>query len=93
MFQMFGERYRALLAECGENETLIMEYHTAAGERLLLEQVAYPPDTDMLVIQGHDAQGNVYQILAKARAVQMLFRFVPLDPGEARKPVGFRVEE
>lgn len=93
LFAMFRERYRTLRDSCGENETLAMEYHTAAGERIALLRVAYPSDTDMLVLEGLDYEGHLCQVLAKAHVVQVLFRFVPLtDPEAKRKPIGFVVE-
>jgi hypothetical protein len=87
---MLGQWYRTLLASLEEGEDLLLEYHTPSGELINVNNVSYVRDTDMLIFQGHGADGNVCQMLVRAPSLHMMFRIVARADEEAeRRPIGF----
>ena len=87
--RMLARWYRALRSSAQENEEVILEYHTPAGERIEVNQAGHPPDSDMLIIQGVDADGRLCQALARASVLQVMYRIVPRQAGAERRPIGF----
>ena len=87
--RMLGETYRALRNELEENEDIVLEYYTPSGERIELNQVGYPPNSDMLIFQGYGEYGRLCQVLARASVLQMMFRIVTLSEGTESRPIGF----
>lgn len=89
--RMIEQRYKALRNDLEEREEVILEYHTPAGERIVLNQVTHPRNTEVLIYQGHGMDGSLCQVLARSPGLHLLFRIVTL-PEEAseRSPIGFR---
>ncbi len=88
-------RESALHGALEENETVTMELHTPAGERIRVQDVGYYRDTDTLLFQGFDLANNLCQILAKVQGLQVLFRVIKVaeDQPPARRRIGFYAEE
>ena len=91
--KLLGRRYQGLKADIEENQDVLLEYHAATGERLILDQISYVHDTDVLVLQGHDSLGQLCQIVSRSHGIQVMFRIVTLtDERPERKPIGFRTD-
>lgn len=86
-------RESGLNSNLSENEIVVMELHTLAGERIRVQDVGYYRDTDTLIFQGVDNAGNLCQIVAKVQGLQVLFRVLTETEVEAPKRgrVGFTV--
>jgi hypothetical protein len=102
--EAFHERLR--LREAGlngnreENEVVILELHTSAGEIIRVRDVGYYRDSDTLLFDGFDRNGNVCQVIAKVQGLQVMFRVIKIedpqrdeDPQQERKRIGFYVDE
>lgn len=89
--RMIEQRYKALRNDLAEGEDVILEYHTPAGDRIVLNQITHPRNTDVLIYQGHGVDGSLCQVLTRSSSLHLLFRIVAL-PEEApeRSPIGFR---
>ncbi len=76
-----------------ENETVVMELHTPAGEIIRVQDVGYYQGTDTLAFQGFDNANNLCQIIAKVQGLQVLFRVIRLAEDQSPKRIGFYAEE
>ncbi len=87
-------RESGLNADLKENEIVVMEVHTMAGERILVRDVGYYRDTDALMFEGFDRDNNLCQIIAKVQGLQVLFRVLTVSEQEpAPRRIGFTVAE
>lgn len=86
-------REAGLNNDLAENEVVVMELHTLAGERIQVQDVGYYRDTDTLMFQGFDNEGNLCQIVAKVQSLHVLFRVLTVTENETteRRRIGFTV--
>ncbi|PLS83572.1 MAG: hypothetical protein CYG60_21780 [Actinobacteria bacterium] len=87
------QREAGLNGDLNPGEVVTMELHTAAGERIRVQDVGYYRDTDTLIFQGFDPANNLCQIIAKVQGLQVMFRVITLPEDQPRKRIGFRVYE
>lgn len=87
-------RESGLNADLKENEIVVMEVHTLAGEQIRVRDVGYYRDTDALMFEGFDPDDNLCQIIAKVQGLQVLFRVLTVSEEEpAPRRIGFIVAE
>lgn len=84
------ERIQAVEADLEDGQVLTLEHHTPAGLVLDVQNVVYYRDTDLLMLQGFDAAGGLYQLIAPIRNLHLLLKVTsPPKPTPERKPIGF----
>jgi hypothetical protein len=83
---------RTLRDSLKEGQDLILEYHTPAGERIIVNNVTHVVDTDIMILQGYGVrEEGLCQMLVRAPNLHAMFRIVALpdEAAERRPTIGF----